>query len=192
MTKDELKLWTEIRLGDKKSLAQMYDLYVKVLYNYGCKVCPNPNLVEDAIQDVFIDIWRYREKLATPASVRFYLYASLRRRIIKENERNTNASLLKLDFYYDELHAIVNSEEMKVIQLEVINERTKRLKYNLNNLSPRQYEAVILYFYDELSYADIATIMEVNEQSVRNTIQRALEHLRQYTWFIMPLLLTSL
>ncbi|HEY9046746.1 MAG TPA: sigma-70 family RNA polymerase sigma factor [Ohtaekwangia sp.] len=182
LTKD-LNLWSEIRCGNKHALAQLYDLHVKALYNYGRKICPNTALVEDAIQDVFIDLWRYQQKLATPVSIRFYLYASLRRRIIKEDQRN--ASAIRFDFQWDDINLISLSEEARVIQHEEVHAQSQLLKYNLNNLSPRQYEAIVLRFYDELSYAEIADLMQVNEQSVRNLIQRGLEHLRQYARLVI-------
>jgi RNA polymerase sigma factor (sigma-70 family) len=77
------------------------------------------------------------------------------------------------------------SEESRVVEKELHDEQLEKLKKYLNNLSPRQYEAIILRFYDEMSYAEIALIMEVNEQSVRNLIQRGLEHLRQYSRLVV-------
>ena len=60
---------------------------------------------------------------------------------------------------------------------------------SLNNLSPRQYEAIVLRFYNKLSYLEIAEVMDVNEQSVRNLIQRGIESLRQHSQLIVSLLL---
>jgi RNA polymerase sigma factor (sigma-70 family) len=59
----------------------------------------------------------------------------------------------------------------------------------LNNLSPRQYEAIVLRFYNKLSYLEIAEVMDVTEQSVRNLIQRGIESLRQHSQLIVSLLL---
>jgi RNA polymerase sigma-70 factor (ECF subfamily) len=75
------------------------------------------------------------------------------------------------------------------VEKEGSDQQLERLKRYLNNLSPRQYEAIVLRFYDEMSYADIAAVMEVNEQSVRNLVQRGLEHLRQYSRLTIPVLL---
>jgi RNA polymerase sigma-70 factor (ECF subfamily) len=168
------ELWEAIRIGDKSALAQVYDLYVKALYNYGNKICHNPPMVEDAIQDVFVDIWRLHETITPCRSIKAYLYASLRRRILKEDQKK-----LSLDFVWNEMHLATLSGESILIEKEVHDEQLKKLKANLSNLSPRQYEAITLRFYDQLSYAEIGSLMNVNEQSVRNIIQRGIEHLRQ-------------
>jgi RNA polymerase sigma-70 factor (ECF subfamily) len=186
MEANDLILWTGLRAGDKLALEQIYNRYAKALYNYGRKVCTNTVLVEDAIQDLFIDLWRYRTRLSSQVSVRFYLYAALRRKIMKEDQRHT---AVHFSFHWDELNLISFSEETNVIHNEIMSEQSRQLKYNLNNLSPRQYEAIVLRFYDELSYAEIAAMMDVNEQSVRNLVQRGLEHLRQYARLIVSGLL---
>lgn len=47
-------------------------------------------------------------------------------------------------------------------------------------LSPGQSEALALYFDEEFSYDEIASILDVNEQSVRDLIQRSLAALRKW------------
>ena len=170
-------LWEKIRLGNKFALAQVYDLFAKSLYNYGNKICHNPALVEDAIHDVFVDVWRLRENLTPCHSVKSYLYASVRRRVIKENQRNLSSIIN--DFPWDDLHLATLSEESRQIENETIDGQLKKLRINLSNLSPRQYEAIVLRFYDQLSYAEIGSLMNINEQSARNLIQRGIDHLRQ-------------
>lgn len=48
----------------------------------------------------------------------------------------------------------------------------------LNQLSPRQRKAIILYYIEEKKYEDICVIMEMNYQSVRNLIHRGITKLR--------------
>jgi RNA polymerase sigma factor (sigma-70 family) len=48
----------------------------------------------------------------------------------------------------------------------------------LNQLSPRQRKAIILYYIEERKYEDICVIMEMNYQSVRNLIHRGITKLR--------------
>ena len=186
----DAQFWSELKSGNKAAFAQIYNCYVHALYNFGNKICQDPQLVEDAIHDLFVDIWRYRENLSPVISIRLYLYASLRRRIIQQHTKNS--SLLRYDLKWEKLNLISLPEESRVMEKEIRDEQLEKLKKYLNNLSPRQYEAIILRFYDEMSYAEIALIMEVNEQSVRNLIQRGLEHLRQYSKLVVSMLLVAL
>jgi RNA polymerase sigma-70 factor (ECF subfamily) len=183
----EIQLWNNLRAGDKSALGHLYKLHVKVLYNFGNKICHDIQLVEDSIHDLFVDLWKNRKNLSEAQSVRAYLYASLRRRIVKA--ASENVSMLRFDARWDELNLVTYSDEAKIVDQETSDEQLKKLKAHLNNLSPRQYEAIVLRYYDDLSYSEIAAIMEMNEQSVRNLIQRGLEHLRQYSRLVISLLL---
>lgn len=185
---EDTQLWNCVILGDRNALAQIYDRYVKILYNYGNKICQNKMVVQDAIHDVFVDIWRYHKNLSPADSVRFYLYVSMRRKIVKH--RQDIPHYQGLDF--DELQLAIPSRETNLIETEVKDEQLMRLKINLNNLSPRQYEAIVLKFYDNLSYPEIGTLMEMNEQSVRNLIQRGLEQLKKFSKLVISVLLLSL
>ena len=81
------------------------------------------------------------------------------------------------------------SSEQKIIENEIQHQRVHRLKKLLNDLAPRQYEAMVLRFYDELSFAEIASILEVNEQSARNLVQRGLAQLKQYAKHVISLMI---
>jgi RNA polymerase sigma factor (sigma-70 family) len=185
-TGQDTALWSELKKGNRLAFARIYDTHIDALYNFGNKLYQNPQVVEDAIHDLFVDLWRYRDKLASVSSVRVYLYVSLRRRIVQSSKAG---NVFLYDLEWDKLNLASMPEESRLVEKEGNDQQLERLKRYLNNLSPRQYEAIVLRFYDEMSYTEIATIMDVNEQSVRNLVQRGLEHLRQYSRLAIPLLL---
>ncbi len=47
----------------------------------------------------------------------------------------------------------------------------------------------MLYYYQDFSYAQIADILAINEQSVRNLLQRGLHKLRQFAFLSSTILL---
>lgn len=185
MQQNDLKYWEDLIQGDEQAFAKLYEQYFKILYNYGCKICIDTGTVKDAIHDLFVDLWRYKSKLTASTSVRFYLYRALRRRLVgpssnvlfSSNDDFTTAETLQL---------ASPSKEFEIIQSEIRDGRVQQLKRLMNDLSPRQYEALVLYFYEEFSYDEIADIMHVNAQSVRNLVQRGLIHLRQHMKYIVP------
>ncbi len=191
-TKDDV-IWLNIQRGNQDAFEVLYNRFFKSLYNYGRKVCSNKIIVEDAIHDLFLDLWRYRANLSSTTSIQFYLYRALRRRIVKNENKDIESSLF--DFQLDDLLISKSfSHEESMIEKEQTHEQNTKLKKHLNNLSPRQYESLILRFYDELSYEEIGALLEVNEQSARNLVQRGLEQLRYFskisTSFIFFLLFT--
>lgn len=173
-------IWTQVQRGNQLAFETLYHRFFRILYNYGRKISPNQAVVEDSIHDVFFDLWNYRENLSSTTSVRFYLYRALRRRIVRNEQKDHKTSVF--EFQLDEIFiqkALPHEDD--IVQKEQKDEWVSRLTRQLNNLSPRQYEALVLRFYDDFSYEEIAEIMSVNEQSARNLVQRGLEQLRHFS-----------
>lgn len=183
----ELKQWEAMRAGNEQAFAWLYDRYFKLLYNYGRKIGTTDAALEDGIHDLFVDLWRFRSSLSSTTSVRFYLYRSLRRRLMR-NDSRSNFFTADGSISEDALKAATPSSEQELIDEENNNQRIYRLKKLLSDLSPRQYEALVLRYYDEMSFDEIAAILNVNEQSARNLVQRGLLQLRHYAKYVISLL----
>ena len=177
-TKDH-DLWQRIRVGDEQAFTALFEKYHRTLYNYGSKLSTNSSLVEDAVQDVFIDIWRLRHNLTeNVTSVKFYLYRALRRRIhVAVDKFPSMEEISELDD--EDTPANHTHSEAILIEAESSSARAQRIQELLAQLPDRQLEALTLRYFDEFSMDEIAEIMNVNEKSVRNFIYKALTSLRQ-------------
>ncbi len=177
-TKDH-DLWQRIRVGDEQAFTAIFERYHRTLYNYGSKLSTNSSLVEDAVQDVFIDIWRLRHNLTeNVTSVKFYLYRALRRRIhVALDKFPSTEKISELDD--EDTPANHTHSEAILIEAESSSARAQRIQELLAQLPERQLEALTLRYFDEFSMDEIAEIMSVNEKSVRNFIYKALTSLRQ-------------
>jgi RNA polymerase sigma factor (sigma-70 family) len=179
----ERKHWEGLRNSDATSLEWLYNCYFRLLYNYGKKLSVDDRSLEDGIHDLFVDLWRFRKNLSPTSSVRFYLYRSLRRRLIRNDSYAKQLRHMVTLPEYLESHA--PCEEQDIIEKEAQTGRSNQLKKLLADLSPRQYEAMVLRFYDELSFEEIGAILNVNEQSARNLVQRGVSQLKQFSRFLM-------
>jgi RNA polymerase sigma factor (sigma-70 family) len=177
-TKDH-DLWRRIRMGDEQAFTAIFEKYHRTLYNYGSKLSTNSSLVEDAVQDVFIDIWRLRHNLTEHVtSVKFYLYRALRRRIhVALDKFPSMEEISELDD--EDTPANHTNSEAILIEAESSSVRAQRIQELLAQLPERQLEALTLRYFDDFSIEEIAEIMSVNEKSVRNFIYKALTSLRQ-------------
>jgi len=181
---NDFTLWKGIQRGDKPSFDCLYGMYVNQLFRYGMRICSSSAVVEDAIHDVFLDLWLYRNTLSDTTSVKFYLFGAFRRRIIKNETKEISTSIFNFEHQDDEqLIRKTLSQEDIIIHADIDDEKINLVKRHLNNLSPRNYEALVLRFYENFDYAQIGEILHINDQSARNLIQRALEQLRRYSSF---------
>lgn len=187
LNKLEVQQWNRLRKGDASALEWLYNQYFKILYNYGMKICGRQRLAEDAIHDLFVDLWRFRSNLSTTTSVRFYLYRAMRRKLMRAQSARIVFS--DEDEHLDHYLPAVRCMEDDLIESERHTQQSGYLKKLLQDLSPRQYEALVLRFYDELSFDEIGGILNVNAQSARNLVQRGLSQLRRYARLLSSFLI---
>jgi len=161
--------------GDVKAFSRLYDLHVNMLFNYGCRLTTDKELLKDCIHDVFIKIFSKREDLSEIANFKSYLFISLKNKLCDESRKRINYS----DQAVDELNPVASENvEDDYIKFEMDCVLNGKVKYLLNQLPPRQKEALTLYYFEEKKYEDICVLMNMNYQSVRNLIHRGILKLR--------------
>ncbi len=176
------ELWVAFKKGDRDAFGSLAGIFYEVLYNYGTKLTDDHSLVEDCIQDLFMDLWRRRLYLGETGHVRFYLLKSLRRKIYTE-KRNKDKWHLQDWEHSDRIEFVGEfSVEARIIESESAEINVRKLQQVLGSLSKRQREAIYLKFYQEMDNEQISGMMSINYQSVRNLIHTAIKAL-QNAWF---------
>lgn len=172
----DILLWKQLKDGDKSALERIYSTYISSLLKYGRKFSRNDQVIEDCIQDLFIELWKNREGLGMTDSIQRYLLVALRRKVIRQLDRSkkwvSDNEPTELDF---EVEVAV---DQKLIALELSDERAAQVKAAMENLSKRQKEVIYLKYVSGLDYEDIGEIMGLNYQSVRNLVSNALKKLK--------------
>lgn len=169
--------WDKMKSGDEKSLSRIFTFFYSDLYHYGIKIFALPDLVRDSIQDVFVRVWDKRQSLGEVQNPKAYLIASLKRKMLVNKESYFTGISDEIVKDGGKQHfSFVTSEFVEIAE---ISEQLKiSLVQSINKLPERQRELIYLRFYFNLHYREISVIMEVNEQTVRNMMQRALANLR--------------
>ncbi len=177
LTKEqEQALWNEMISGNKKAFENLYKQYFQVLISYGFRITQNENLIEDAIQEVFISLWNNKSQLSEVSEVKFYLFRSLKNRIVRQLERDIFDKSEDIDTYLDFLISI--SDEQKKIDLEQSDAELDTLQKAIAHLPLRQQEVINLKYYHDFTLDEIAKLMDVNKQSVSNLLFRSYATLR--------------
>jgi RNA polymerase sigma-70 factor (ECF subfamily) len=164
------ELWTAFKQGSVQAFSELYQRHAGILYNYGYHLLPDASLVQDAMQDLFADLWRTRGNLSDTTSIKYYLFRSLRRRLHKLADIRPVPAASTLQTESIEDLKIKKEEHLQLLH---------RLQLLMSRLPERQQEVIRLRFYDNFSWEEIAGILQINEQSVRNLVQRAIIKLRE-------------
>jgi RNA polymerase sigma factor (sigma-70 family) len=170
-------LWNQLRAGDEEAFSQLFERYYSPLVNYGKTLMSASDTVKDCVQDVFIDVWTYRSKLNDAIAVKAYLLSSVRKRIARNHEREHIFSKVKdvdsLEFLFD------FSIEDRLIADETMAIKVEQLNKLINDLPARQKEALYLRYHQGLSVEQVAEVLNLNYQSTKNLLHRAILQLRK-------------
>ncbi len=174
---DDSILWNNLKAGDEKAFSLLFEKHYSHLVRYGNSLSTFAEKVQDCVQDVFTDIWVYRETLDDSVVVKAYLLSSVRKRIARLHERDhifrKTTSIDSIEFLFDFSveHQLIADEETLV--------KVSHLNKLLNSLPARQKEAIYLRYNEGLSVEQIAEMLNVNYQSANNLLHRALLNLRK-------------
>lgn len=184
----EKERWINIGNGNKEDYSEAYIFYYKRLYNYGRKFTDDIAMIEDAINEIFIMIWNNRQSLHAVHSPQSYIFTSFRNNIFLKIKSSRLIS--SNDTEYDA--EIQFSIESIIIQRETDEELKHQLENALQQLTPRQREAIFLRFYEGLSYIEIAGIMNISVKATYKLMARALNEMKDILSVSMYLLVVML
>lgn len=193
LKEDDVQLWSAFRDGNREAFEKIYCAHIDNLYNYAILIFKDKAIVEDAIQDMFIDLWRRKASLGETTSINFYLRKALKRNIARKlatKERLTFPHQLPQEY----TNQITDSAETEIILPQLAYETTDVLIRTIRTLPARQQKILMYKFYDNLSSQEISHLMSICQDSVYTLISRALKNLKsrikasQLTWSIVLLL----
>lgn len=170
----DLILWDNLKDGDVNALGDLYDMYVDDLFHYGLQFSDDRGRIMDCIHDLFLNLYKYRKKLANTDNIKYYLLRCLKNQILKHPKN-------KIIFLDDDLSFNVQtaSFEDKIIINEFYNEQVIKLSNAINLLSKTQKKGLFLRYTQEYTYEEIANIMKVSVQTSRTIVYRAIKVLRK-------------
>lgn len=187
---DDSTLWLSFKKGNDLAFSILYNKYVQKLYTYGMHFCKDKNLVLDCLQELFALLWDRREKLSEVTCVNYYLFKSFRR-LLTNRLTVSRKFLISLSERDRSGFDFAPSQEDALIEEEWELERNKKVRNSLSTLTKRQREAIYLKFFSQLTYHEVAAVMDLHVDSVYNLISKAIDVLRKKlkdTLFIIPLL----
>ena len=186
---EDTQLWTDLKAGDEKAFSMLFERHYEQLVRYGNSFSNDSDKIQDCVQDVFADIWLYKNNLGETTNVKAYLLSSVRKRISRLQERDrifnkiTSTDVVNFLFDFSIEHQLINDE--------VTADKVYQLHKLINLLPSRQKEALYLRYNQGLSVEQIAELMDVNYQSANNLLHRAVLNLRK-DWNVSLALLLAL
>lgn len=174
----DTEIWTSFKKGEEWAVCFVYTQHAEKLYRYGLKFTSNIIVIEDSLHDLFAGLIKNRKNLGHTDNILFYLLKSYKRELIRKLK--TEKRFVSDDALHEYQFDVIWSIEHEIILDEITEQKSKMMLQALNELTPRQKEAVYLRFTQELSYKDIAGIMDISVEACRNLISKAISKLKKW------------
>ena len=157
------------RSGDE--LRELYRRYAPELFGFATNALGDRELAEEVVQDVFAQVWRRAESYdERRASVRTWLYAIARNRIIDAHRRAAARPKRADDDALDTAAEVDAALDHAVLRWQVTSA--------LSRLSPAHREVIRLAHYGGLTMREISERTGVPIGTVKSRTSYALRHLR--------------
>ena len=175
---DEVAIWDQFRAGDQRAFTELYQHFVQPLYSYSMGVTSDKELIKDCLHDLFVELWRNHATIGPTTSVKYYLMASIKRKLVRHLETQLKNHVHHTNYIMDFSEADYSQESI-LIKYEDEIRTNKQLANCLNMLSKRQREAISLRFFQNMDTDQISDSMKINPQSVYNLIFGALRVMKE-------------
>lgn len=171
----EKELLLRIADGDEAAFTTLFEQYRSPLFDYALRITKTVGIAEELVQDTFLKIWLYRDRLREVDHTASYLNRVMRNASIDWLRR------LSLDRQLQkEIVATLPGGANTTIEDLDYGETSRLLQEAMTGLSTQQREVFLLSRQQGLSYAEIADHLNLSPNTVRNHLVKALKHLRDY------------
>ena len=182
---EDHRLLCALQSGDAAAYEKLLQRYQSPVYNLAWRLLNDPSDAADVAQEVFLKVFRNLEGFRNQSSLRTWIYriavneAHNRRRWSFRHRRGE----ISLEEFFDHSESrerpLVDASESP-FDFAMNQEAQLFMEEGLAAVSPVFRAALVLRELDELSYEEIAEVLDVSVGTVKSRILRGREALRRY------------
>lgn len=176
----EIEICNRIRNGDEKAFYMLFRAYYSQLCRYAYEILNDRETSAELVNDLFIKLWTDREKLTITSSLKGYLFRSVHNLClnrVRELKSTHRLQMISLD-ESDNRMLLLNLEIPPEIIEKLFSEQLETdLRNAIGNLPEQCRQIFNLSRFEDLSYPEIATKLNVSLSTVKTQMIRALTKL---------------
>lgn len=168
-SKEERGYVISAKSGDAEAFACLYDTYIKQIYEFIFYKTMHQETAEDISSDVFLKAWKKIDQFKSGEFVA-WLYTIARNAVIDYYRQNKDIKDVD-DFWdlSDDQDILLETDKLIMI------EKLKKIMSSFNN---NDREILIMRFWQDLSFAEIAQLLDKEQGAVKMSCMRAIKKLQ--------------
>ena len=186
-------LMLRVKRGDRAAFAALVEKYKQPLFNFVFRTLRDEIETEDVAQNTFLQVWKSRARYQRTAKFTTWLFTIARNLCLNEIRRRSRhpAESLEETHAEHEDQPLRQYEDKKMLlptDRALHGELARKIEEALDELPEAQRTAILLCRQDELSYEEIAEVLDCSLSATKSLIHRGRETLKEK---LKPYLLTG-
>lgn len=157
--------------GEQQAFAELVEAYQTSVFNLTYRMLGNRGEAEDAAQEAFLRAYQHLKRYDPTRPFKTWLL-SIASNYCIDRLRKRRLTWLSIDEPLPP-HPALNSDEPNPERAAVLNEREQAMQNLLAELAPDYRAAVVLKYWYDMSYVEIAETLDTTESAIKSRLYRA-------------------
>ncbi|MDT3695143.1 MAG: sigma-70 family RNA polymerase sigma factor [Ignavibacterium sp.] len=167
--------------GNEKAFEILVSRFKNPLINFVYRFLGDYDSCVDVVQDTFIKVYRYKDNYSSLAKFSTWIYTIAGNLARTEYQRKRRRNFFSINSYGDEQKTFDIPDEAYRPDIQTdMKIKSEIIQKALLKVRDTYREAVILRDIQELSYEEIAEIMQIEIGTVKSRINRGRSELQKY------------
>ena len=179
----DAQIMLRVKAGDDSAFEYLVQKYRRPMLSFMYRMAHNSAVAEDLAQEVFLRVYRSREKYEASAKFTTWLYriaSNLAVNHARDTRHQRPENTVSLDQPDQESGLTIDLPDNSLSAEEAIvrRERLAAIRQRVEALPERQKMALIMHKYQQMDYRQIAEVLKLSESAIKSLLFRAYETLR--------------
>ncbi len=173
----ELELVASVLAGDQEAFGELVELYQRPVYNLTYRMLGEAGEAEDAAQEAFLRAYQHLDRYDNTRPFKTWLL-SIASNYCIDRLRKRRLTWLSIEEPLPP-HPSLTSSEGEPEDAALSGERHAAIQAMLTELAPEYRAAVILRYWYDMSYTEIAEMLDTTESAIKSRLFRARQSLAE-------------
>lgn len=164
-----------IAAGDQHDFSLLFDMYSPILYAFSLRMTRSEHIAQEVVQEVFFNIWKYRERLVDVVSIEAYLI-SVAKNVCFQMLKAHAREWLRLEDQAENDKFFIDHSASEQLDAK---EGYDILEKAIAHLTPKQKEVYLLCRVEGHSYQQAADYLKISPHTVHFHMKEALKAIRK-------------
>jgi RNA polymerase sigma-70 factor (ECF subfamily) len=177
-------LMLRVKRGDRAAFADLVGTYKQPLINFISRTLRDETEAEDLAQNVFLQVYKSRQRYERTAKFSTWLFTIARNLCLNEIRRRTRHPAESIEESHNEnedqpQRQYEDKKNFLPTENALHGELAQKIEEALAQLPENQRTAILLCRQDELSYEEIAEVLDCSLSATKSLIHRGRETLKE-------------